>query len=108
MLNDITYVEASRKFAERVLREGGNTPESQIDYAFRCATSRHPRTPEQQVLLSRYRTLVDHYRQDPVAAQKLLAVGESPADKKLDAAQVAALTGVAEILFNLDETITKE
>ena len=39
---------------------------------------------------------------------KLVAVGESPRDKRLDAAELAAWTTVASVILNLDETITKQ
>ena len=44
---------------------------------------------------------------DPAAAQKLLAVGESPADEKLPAPELAAWTLVASQVMNLDESLTK-
>jgi hypothetical protein len=48
------------------------------------------------------------YRRDPAAAKKLLEVGESPVDAKLDPSELAAWTTVASTILNLDETITKE
>ena len=46
-----------------------------------------------------------NYQEDPKAAS-LLSVGESPKPQG-DAVQLAALTGVANVLLNLNETITK-
>ena len=108
LLNDVTFVEASRKLAERVMKTGGMTPESQLTLAFRWATSRQPRPAELQILVSRYQTLFEQYRRDPESAKKLLAVGEAPADKSLDPAKLAAQTAIASVLLNLDETITRE
>jgi hypothetical protein len=42
LLNDPTYVEAARVFAERILREGGPSAEQRLDFAFRLALSRTP------------------------------------------------------------------
>src|SRR5205823_4958053 len=42
LLNDVTYVEAARALAERVMAEGGPTPEGRIALAFRLATARRP------------------------------------------------------------------
>ena len=42
LLNDVTYMEAARKFAERMLTEGGSSADSQLTFAFRLATSRAP------------------------------------------------------------------
>ena len=48
-----------------------------------------------------------HYRQQPKAAQQLLAVGESPRDEKLDKVELGTYAAVANLLLNLDEAITK-
>src|SRR2546428_843888 len=40
VLNEITYVEASRKLAERMIAEGGATPEKRLVYGFRLVTAR--------------------------------------------------------------------
>jgi hypothetical protein len=108
LLNDPTYVEASRALAERALLEGGKDAKSRIAYAFRLATARPPSGKEMKVL----RTLLDGrykvFRQDRQAALKLLSVGESKRNPKLDVAELAAYTTVTSVIFNLDETITKQ
>jgi hypothetical protein len=108
LLNDPTFVEASRALAERALLEGGKDSKARLTYAFRLATARKPTGKELKVL----RTLLDGrfkvYRQDRQAALKLLSVGESPRNRKLDVAELAAYTTVASVIFNLDETITKQ
>ena len=55
----------------------------------------------------RLKTLREHYKNDPTAAQKLIAVGESKADEKLDAIELAAFTGLTTIILNLDEVLTR-
>jgi hypothetical protein len=42
------------------------------------------------------------------AARKLLSVGERPRDPSLDVAELAAYAGMASLILNLDEVITKE
>jgi len=42
------------------------------------------------------------------AAEKLLAVGDTKRNDKLDASELAAYTMVANLILNLDETVTKE
>ena len=42
LLNDPTYVEAARKLAERMLREGGATAAEKARFAFRLCTARAP------------------------------------------------------------------
>jgi hypothetical protein len=44
---------------------------------------------------------------DRDGAKKLLGVGDSPRDPKLDEAELAAWTTVASTILNLDETISK-
>jgi hypothetical protein len=108
MLNDVTYVEAARRLAEMMLTEGGRTPEERIRYAFRRATARLPESREEQVLargLARYRQT---FTSDKEAALRYVRHGESPIDRRLDPAELAAYTATAEVILNLDETITKE
>ncbi len=108
LLNDVTYVEAARHLAERMLTEGGNTAESRITYAFRRATGRAPSALELKVAirgLDRYR---DVFGRDRDAAARLLKNGESPVAPSLDAAELAAYTTAAGVILNLDETITLE
>jgi hypothetical protein len=106
LMNDPTYVEASRALAQRALLEGGKDPKSRLTYAFRLVTARKPSGKELKVL----RTLLDGrfkvFRQDRQAALKLLSVGESRRNNTLDVAELAAYTTVASVIFNLDETIT--
>jgi hypothetical protein len=51
---------------------------------------------------------LSRYRRDRQAALKLVAVGEAKRDEKLDVAELAAYTAVANLILNLDETITRE
>ncbi|MBI5757120.1 MAG: DUF1553 domain-containing protein, partial [Planctomycetales bacterium] len=107
LLNDPTYVEASRKLAERILTEGGATTDQRVTFAFRLTTARVP-TPKELAVVRRVldQQLV-RFRQDAPAALKLLTVGESPRNEKLDAAELAAWTMVGSAILNLDETVTK-
>jgi hypothetical protein len=107
LLNDPTYIEASRKIAERMMRDGGSTPETRIAFLFRLATAHSPATDELTVLSNTFSRQLERYKEDPNAAMKLLAVGESKSDAKLDPPELAAYTAVASMVLNLDEVITK-
>jgi hypothetical protein len=107
LMNDPTYVEASRKFAERILKEGSGDIASRIAFATKWALSRPPKLQEVQVLTAIYRKQFSRFRLDTKAAEALLSVGESPRDQSLDTAQLAAWTVIAQTILNLDETITK-
>jgi hypothetical protein len=106
-MNDITFFEAARSLAERMIREGGATPDERAALGFRLATARQPRPDELDVLVSQYRTHRAQYEKDRAAAEKLLTVGESKRDVSMDSAELAAWAMVASILLNLDETITR-
>jgi len=108
LLNDITYAEAARKLAERMLTEGGSSPESQLTFAFRLATSRTPTTAELRILRSSLQKYLERFRQSPASAELLVSHGESPRNKSLDACDLAAHTAVASILLNMDEAISKD
>jgi hypothetical protein len=108
LMNDPTYVEASRRFAERILTEcGAVSPQARLNFAYQLALSRYPKEAEVQTLTGILGQQLARFRADKAAAQKLLSVGESKRDEKLDVPELAAWTAVASILLNLDETITK-
>jgi hypothetical protein len=108
LMNDVTYVEAARKTAERMMLEGGGTPAERIGFGFRLATARHPNKGESEVLLNSFHRYLDEYQTNRDAALKLLAQGESPRSESLDVPELAAYTAVASLILNLDETVTKE
>lgn len=108
MLNDPTFVEAARALAQRAMTEGVVNPQDRIALMFELTTARRPESAERDVLLAVYERQLGVFRKNNDAAMKLLAVGESKRDEKLDPAEHAALTTVASMILNLDETITKE
>ncbi len=107
LMNDPTYVEAARKFAERVLTDGGPTTDSRIAFAFESLTARKPTERETAVLKKVFDARKAKFVADPPAAEKLLSVGDSPRDKALPAADLAAWTVVASAILNLDEVLTR-
>ncbi len=107
LLNETAFVEAARGFAERTMKEADAAPEDHLSRAFRIAASRTPTAPEKEVLLSAFRQHLEHYREHPDEAEKLLAVGERIRDKSFDAPELAAYTAIANMLLNLDEAITQ-
>jgi hypothetical protein len=106
LMNDPTYMEASRKLAERIMKEAGDT-EERITLAFRLLTARPPRPAELAALAKIFEKECEVYHKDEQAALKLLSVGEAERDGKLDAAELAAWTTVASVILNLDEAVTK-
>src|SRR5262249_3913087 len=108
LMNDEQYVEASRRLASRMLKEGGASPADRLVYGFRLDTARKPSPRELESLLKVHAKQLGHYQSNPDEALKLLTVGQSPRDPSLDIRQHAAMTMMANLILNLDETITKE
>ena len=106
LMNDVTYVEAARKFAERIVAQD-TTPEARIAWAFREVTQRHPQSAELEVLHAGYLRRVAVYRKRPDQAAAILKQGESPSPTDLDKVELAAMATVASVLLNLDEAINK-
>jgi len=107
LMNDVQFVEASRGVAQRIMKEGGDTDKARAEFAFRLVTARLPTDAERAVTLKVYASSLARFVAEEAAAIELLKVGESAYDQSLNASQLAAWTIVANMLLNLDETITK-
>jgi hypothetical protein len=107
LLNEVTYVEAARRLAERMLTEGGATPETRITWGFERVTGRKPDAFELEKLAAGLRTRLTSFQQDPEAAKKLIAQGTSAPKADLTPEELAAYTVTANVLMNLDEFVTR-
>jgi hypothetical protein len=107
LMNDIQHVEAARNFAQRILRQGGTTFDARLNFAFRQVVARYPTAQEAAII---EQTLAKHsarYQSSADAAKQLTTFGDSKPDAKLNAAEVASWTMIANLLLNLDEALTK-
>jgi hypothetical protein len=107
LMNDVTYLEAARKLAERTLKEGGAEEQKRLRYLFRVATSRYPDANELKLLAGSVKEMKARYEANPNAAAKLVQVGESKVEHS-NAVELAAWMSVASAVLNLDEVVTKE
>lgn len=107
LLNDPTYVEASRVFAAKIIQQGGDSVQSRLEFAYMTAEARKPRADEVRLLSNLLDQHLAEYQKDPAAAQKLIHAGEAPVPDKIDPAELAAWTSVARVIMNLHETITR-
>ncbi|QNF34966.1 DUF1553 domain-containing protein [Adhaeribacter swui] len=107
LMNDVQYVEAARILAERMIQEGGASPEQQITYAFRALTSRFPRPDELKILKNLYEQEYQDFKKSPNRATQLLQEGAYPVNKKLPQEEVATCAVVANTLMNFDEFVIK-
>ncbi len=107
LMNDVQHIEAARALAERMLHEGGSTLSQRIEFAYQVVLSRSPELPELHIVERQWNAHYARYQQDIDAAKKLIASGESLADEQFEASELAAATMVANMLLNLDETVTR-
>ncbi len=113
LMNDKQYVEAARHFAQRILREGGESDQSRLEWAFRSVTARRPGPAERTILLDLLQRQREEFAADPAAASAfidsattLLKPNHLERDRAGDP-ELAAWTILANLLLNLDEVVTK-
>lgn len=107
LLNDPTYVESARAFAEKIVAEGGTDAATRIQFTYRRALGRPASAAEVKLLDTLYQHHKKQYATDAKAAEALLKVGDKPMPKEMDLAELAAWTSVARVVLNLHETITR-
>ncbi|MBS1604636.1 MAG: PSD1 domain-containing protein [Bacteroidetes bacterium] len=106
MLNDPTVLEAARVLAQRLEAEPTSAGDK-IVKAFRTIVCRRPSASEEQRLVDYYNDQLKSFQNDPASARKTLAAGEYRQPQNLDPTTSAALTRTVDLLYNLEETITK-
>jgi hypothetical protein len=116
-LNDKAFVDPAAALARRMMSEPASgergtsvprsTNEERATLGFRLCTARIPTKTELTHLLNLYQESLEKYRKDPSAAKTLATAGIGPPPSNLDIAELAAWTVVANVLLNLDETLTK-
>jgi hypothetical protein len=107
-LNDVTWVEAGRALADRVIHECKPNSEARLSLAFRRVCARRPSTRELSILKRTLDRSIAAFRANPRAADIYLKQGESPRDAKLDPVLEAAYASVCLAILNLDEALTRE
>jgi hypothetical protein len=108
LLNEITYVEAARGLATRMLTDGGKSPAERLTYGFLRSTGRRPNADELKILSDGLAADLSRLQKNKDAAARLIAFGESKSPAQIDPAELAAYTLTANILLNLDEVIMRE
>lgn len=106
-LNDPVFFEAAQHLAARMVREVDGIAADRARYGFRLAVARPPSARELEHLVSYHREERARFEEDLVAAFEATA-GVFEGGGKAELADLAAWTMVANVLLNLDETITKE
>ena len=106
MMNDPTVLEASRVLAEKLSAEQ-NALNDKIIKAFRLIVCRKPSDKELKALQDYYNDQLEEFTQKKLDAGKTIAIGEYVVSKNIDVNAAAALTKVINVIYNLEETITK-
>jgi len=104
--NDVQMLEAARVLAENTITDIKDDHEW-VTTVFRRILVRNPKEEEKKVLEEYYTDALDNFLNNKGNAEKLVAQGDY---KRLetDPEQTAALMLTAQVIYNLDETITKE
>ena len=108
LLNDPTYVEAARAFAERMLREGGKTPRERLNWAYLQILTREIKPFEAKLLGHLLDKHLASYREDMESPKQLGKVGMKANPSDLDPVLLASYTSIARVILNLHETITRQ
>ena len=99
LLNDPVFLEAAQALAERTLRESvGAAFQDRIRHAYRLCLAREPAAKEVETLLSYFQTQERILARDEKGRAALYPLNP----------EAAAWVGVASVLLNLDEFITRE
>ena len=108
LLNDPTFVEAARVFAERILREAPSKDNGdRLEFAYRLALSRLPDETERGIMGRLFTSARNAYGEDSKAARALVSSGQAPVPDDLDPVEHATWTTVARAILNLSETYTR-
>lgn len=108
-MNDITFVEASRVWAQNLIAEAPDaTFEERLNRAFIQATARPADAIRTRLMKALYQSQKEHFTQNPELAEKLANTGEYTKPKDMDLAEVAAWTMITSAILNLDEVLTRD
>ena len=109
LMNDVTFVEAARFIGQRMMKEGGANTDQRLRFGFRLVTGRFSVGRRSKTsCTAACNSIWIYFSGKPKRSEQYLGQGESPADPKLDARELAAYASVASLLLNLDEVMTKE
>ena len=107
LLNGVQYVEAGRVLGETLHRDAAGELPKMIEQGFLRCLSRQPDERERAILTQLYQEQLEHFRNHPAEAEKLLKVGNTPRDASIAAPQAAAATVLGQALLNHDACVVK-
>ncbi|MEW5977357.1 MAG: PSD1 and planctomycete cytochrome C domain-containing protein [Acidobacteriota bacterium] len=104
LLNDPVFTEAAQSLALRVLGEAPESQEVRLDRMFQLCFSRRP-SPAERQRLAKYFEVQKGILEKEAGSAELVAPNAQPG---LSPVETATWVGVARVLMNLDEFITRE
>lgn len=106
LMNDPQWLEASRRLAERVIRQSPETG-ARLNYLGEVLLARSWEPREKQVLENALTKFQSAYAQDKAGAEEVLKVGESSRDSGIRPDELASWMLVASAAMNLDAVLNK-
>ncbi|HMJ89977.1 MAG TPA: DUF1553 domain-containing protein, partial [Candidatus Acidoferrum sp.] len=106
LLNDPTFVEAARVFAEKLLRSPAKSDEERLNAAFQRALGRTIKKAERASLKKFLAAQREHLRSDKEEPAKIQKVGIAPSEMDSHSLELGAWTSVCRVVLNLHEVIT--
>ena len=105
MMNDPAVLEASLALADRFVQTGTSS-EAAVDKAFRDIICRAPEQKEKTVLLDYLQERQAFFKAHPAEATKIIKAGEYKPHSKSNT-ELAALMQLIQVVYNMEEAITK-
>ena len=105
-LNDPQFVEAARVLGQVLIQTVSDDP-GRIQLAYQKCMSRPASDEELAIIKKLLSDQRERFKDSPEKATQLLKVGESQRDESIDAVEHAAWTVIAQMILNLDETLTR-
>jgi hypothetical protein len=107
LLNDPTFAEAARVFAQRLLTHPAQDDPARLRHAWLLALARPPDPAELDSILTYLKTQRDTFTKTPEDAARVIQAGSAPGAPELAPAELAAWTATCRVILNLHETITR-
>jgi hypothetical protein len=107
LMNDIQHIEAARALAARALAEAPADDAARIEWLYKTVLARSPSAEEGRVVADAIAGNRARYEADIEAAKRAIAHGESKPPAGLPPAELAAWTLLANLILNLDETLSR-
>ena len=105
MLNDPTVLEASLALSDKLI-QSMSTPEATITNGFRRIICRRPEKKEIDILINYWKRREAYFKANPKEADKIVKVGEYKPKAKSNI-DLAAIMQVMQVIYNMEEAITK-